>query len=190
MRKIIVLILFFLMIAFYVTHVFSEVVVVKVKEGLLKNSPQGEEIGVIGEGVTCQKIVKEGEWTKVKLEGWIKTTDVIVLKLDIDKDEQKKKEYVKLAPQKLRLEGILDTYEGRKISFEGKFGNIFEGNKKVANHINFTVSSVECYIHSRDYNKIQQIEKNQEVRIYGKVRRGFGQLAPWYYIKVEDIIKK
>ncbi|MFH1784061.1 MAG: hypothetical protein ABH868_04095 [bacterium] len=193
MRRVIILTLCFLFVFLTVDFAFSAVVVVKEKEVVLKASPQGKDIGMVTEGVTCEKIEEEGEWIKVKLEGWIKANEVIVLKTDMDKDKDKDtktdKEYIELTAKKLRLQGIMDTYENKKVSFDGNFEGIFESNKEVVNYANFTVSSVECYINTKDYNKIKDLKRDDSVHVYGTVKRGL-RWPPWYYLRVDEIVKQ
>ena len=191
MKKIMILIFFFLVIVFYVSQAFSEVVVVKVEKGILKDTPQGGEIGMIIEGVTCEKIAEEDEWMKVRVEGWIKASEVIVLKIDIDKEdkqEKKKKKYIELAAGRLKAEAI-EIHESKRVSFKGKFEGIFVTERKVANHVNFTVSSVECSIPTKDSSKIKDLKRGDSVRVYGKVKRGL-RYPPWYYVGVDEIVKE
>lgn len=191
MRKIMILILFFLVVAFYVSYAFSEVVVVKVEESSLKDAPLGGEIGVITEGITCEKIDEEDEWIKVRVEGWIKASEVIVLKMDSDKEKQqerKGKDYNEVTAHALR-KTMIDTHSGQKVTFKGKFEGMFETDKTVANRINFTVSSVECYIHTKDSSEIKELKRGDSIRVYGKVRRGFRDHA-WYYVDVDKIVKE
>ena len=189
MKKIIVLTAVFLIITFCFNHAYGEVVVVKAKQGILKAAPGGEDIGTIIEGVTCEKIDEKEEWARVKLEGWIKNSDIIVLKIDKDKKEKEKKDYIEFTADRLSRESTIDTYEHKKVSFKGNFDGIFETERKVSNYVNFTVSSVECYIPTKNYSKIKDLKRGDSVQVYGKVKRGL-RYPPWYYVSVDEIVKQ
>ncbi|MFH1784046.1 MAG: hypothetical protein ABH868_04020 [bacterium] len=190
MKKV-VLTSFLLMIIMQVSYALADVVVVKVEEANIAESPEGESIGVIKEGTPCESIYEEGAWTKINVEAWVKTSDITLIKMGTEKEEIKKEDYAKLTPSKLKSEGFFDSYDKRRITFRGNLGTVYKNNDKVANHVNFTVSSVNCFIRTRDVEKIKDFKKGDSVRVYGQVKRepGGGEHEK-YYIQVNDIIKE
>jgi len=55
----------------FVTLSSDDSIYVKGETLNIRNSPDGEKIGVVNFGIEMETIKKEGNWVKVKIEGWV-----------------------------------------------------------------------------------------------------------------------
>ena len=180
MKKIAITVSLFLTIVLPLTAVAGDMVVIKAKETTLASNPQGETTGTLKEGVMAEKIEEKEGWTKVRVEGWVANGDLLALKTEIEV----KKDYREVPARKLG--SMLDTYDGKKVSFKGQFGVVLKMDNRVNNYTRFTVSLVDCYIPNGDFDLIKDLKEGNPVTVYGQVKRGMGDME-WYYIKVDKV---
>jgi hypothetical protein len=174
--------LFFLAVVLPLGNVSAAQVVIKVDQTNIVTNPGGEAIGTLKEGVGADKIEEKDGWTKVQVQGWIENANLLVMK----GEKEGPKDYHEFSVRK--LSGMIDTYDGKKVSFQGQFGIISKSDDRVNSYTKFTVSLVECYIPNKDFDSIKDLKEGDPVTVYGKVKRGYGS-TEWYYIAVDKVIK-
>ena len=187
MKKIFALILILGMV--FSSTIFAKELILNVNENI-RSSPKGQKIGELKEGTKVEKIGREGNWIKFKLEGWIWAPSVGLETISTGKRK------IKSSYREVTIKEFIafpEEYFGKNLLLKGYYNGLSRPFVSVDFYglVIFSYnppSRVNAFIrkktHKKLVNLVLDLKHNDRITVYGKGVCGEGVNG---FIDVDDI---
>jgi hypothetical protein len=151
----------------------SERLVVQGGSVRVRVSPEGDTVATLRPGADLRVLAREGDWSRVRLEGWVRTSDVATADSTGVRDE--------LRPPDLRANP--DQYRGERIRWQVQFISLeraeavrtdfYEGEPFIlARTRDGSESFVYLAVSPELLSEVEALEPLQRIEVLGRVRTG------------------